>query len=482
MKILLVEDSQSIRKSLVEFLVELGHTVSQAADGKDGWQSVQTDNPHLILSDIRMPNMDGHDLLKHIKSDKKFQDIPVVLFTGHGDVKGAVQAMKVGAYDYLLKPVNIQELAVIINRIEEYLQLRFEHKKLKEDFSREVDAATQDVKSELLETRKALASVVGTDNIGVYSDVLKQVFEDAAKLHENPDIPVLIEGETGTGKELIARYIHYGDGVSTTPFIPLNCAAISDTLFESELFGYEAGAFTGGNPKGQKGKLELAQDGSLFLDEITEMAFEHQAKLLRMLQEREFYKVGGLKRMNTEARFICATNQNAIQAVEEGRLRQDLYFRLNIGYLRIPPLRERQDEIVPLAMHFLQELKEKKRTTFSGIHPEAKKLLASYDWPGNIRELKNTIERVLLYWDETEILPEHLNAIFLHTIPVQKTEKKPIAESVAIPEDGLDLNQHILDLVAEALETHGGNKTKTAQNLGISLRVLQTYLKKLDLS
>jgi DNA-binding NtrC family response regulator len=483
MIILLVEDNQSILKSISKFLSDLGHEVVEQSNGKDALRYMQNNPIHLVFSDIRMPFMDGAELLKQIKKSDKLKNIEVVLFTGHGDVKGAVEAMRDGAYDYLLKPIDINELEVIVNRINKYLTLKYENLSLTNNFKEKVKEATEEVKKELVDTRKALAYEVGTAEIGIYSDSMRNLFNTAKKLHQNPDLAVLIEGETGTGKELLARYIHYEKGDVITPFIGLNCAAISSNLFESELFGYEAGAFTGGRIKGQKGKLELAEDGTLFLDEITEMSTEHQAKLLRVIQEREYFRVGGLKQYKTNARFICTTNRNIKEMIKKGTFREDLFFRLSVGYMRIPSLRERREEIIPLAQLFLDKIAHQKPTRFSKINKEAKSLLEKYAWPGNVRELRNTIERIILHWDEEEIMPKHLQFLFQDDFLKSSTEGSNmsiISDQFTLPEYGIDLNSHILDIVKKALEKNNDVKTKAAHFLGISLRTLYTYLKKID--
>lgn len=483
MRILLVEDNKAVRDSLSEFIQGLGHSVMESSDGKAALSLLMKEKIDLVLSDIRMPKMDGHELLRQIKSSNTLKDIEVLLFTGHGDVKSAVRAMREGAYDYLLKPINIKELDAIIHRIGEYLHLKEENKKLTENFNKEVKKATQNINEELIAVRKAFAEQIGTMDIGIYSKVMKDLFTTAEKLHQNPNIHVLIEGETGTGKELVARWIHYGKGDVTTPFIDLNCAAISSNLFESELFGYIAGAFTGGHPRGQKGKLEIAQNGTLFLDEITEMAIEHQAKLLRVLQERTYYKVGGVEKLSTNSRFIGATNQNVAQKVKEGVFREDLFYRLNIGYIHIPPLRERREEILPLAQLFLESLIRQKKTRFRKISDGAAKMLEDYPWPGNVRELRNMIERILLYWNDEEIQCEHLESCFQKTpIPLQFGQPAQIFDitNIPLPNHNIDLNKISLDIVKKAYEKHGENQTKTAHYLGVSVRVLHTYLKRLQ--
>ncbi|MBN1782460.1 sigma-54-dependent Fis family transcriptional regulator [bacterium] len=480
MHILLVEDNPAIRESLNDLLNNMNYTVTCCENGREAIDLLQGTAVDVVISDIMMPEVDGHRLLMKIKQNESLKHIEVVLFTGHGDIKSAVEAMRQGAYDYLLKPVDVQELGLVLKRIQELVLLKTEHRRLSQHFQEEVQKATKTIENELIAVRKAFAREIGTIEIGIFSDSMKQLFKRAETLHQNPEIPILIEGETGTGKELVAHFIHYGFGDVISPFVGLNCAALSASLFESELFGYEPGAFTGGNPKGQIGKLELAKNGSLFLDEITEMPAEHQAKLLRVIQEREFFRVGGLKKQQAEARFICATNQNVKNAISDGKFRQDLYFRLNIGHVRIPPLRERREEILPLALLFLNRLSNQRPTHFSKIHPDASSLLKNYQWPGNVRELKNLIERIVLYWDDEEIRPVHVRAC-LESIPsLQPTETSlEPAEDLHLPGSGLQLNDHILAIVKKALQRHGGNQTQTARYLGISVRVLQTYLKKI---
>ena len=480
MKILLVEDNASVRQSLMEFLLSLDYSVDECADGQEALDFLEHNSIDLVLSDVQMPNLTGHDLLVKIKSSEKWKQIAVILITGYGDIRHAVEMMREGAYDYLLKPVNILELDAIIKRYIQYRDLEKAHHELKQSFHIKLEEATQDIRRELVEVRKAFAEQIGTVKIGIYSHPMHQLLETAEKLHASPDIPVLIEGETGTGKELIAHYIHFGKGDSIEPFVGLNCAALTTSLFESELFGYEAGAFTGGQPKGQKGKLELAQHGSLFLDEITEMPIEHQAKLLRVIQEREYFSVGGVKPKSADCRFICATNQPIKTLVREGRFRQDLFYRLNIGYLRIPPLRERREEILPLAQLFLEQIAERKKTKFRDIHPEACEILENYAWPGNVRELRNVIERIILYWDEEIMLPVHFQSSLNPANPEDDTLQKSMTISkVQLPEHSIRLNEITLEIVRQALDRFGHNQTRTAQYLGISVRVLHTYMKKL---
>jgi len=480
MNILLVDDDANSRASLARFIKLQGYTIDECQDGEEALRQMNQKRYHLVLSDVKMPRMDGLQLLNRIKQSKQFRDTVVVLITGYGDIKSAVTAIKEGAYDYVSKPVQIEELSAILERISEYLTLKIEHSELKEHFDRQVQEATNDIKKELDDIKKAYAKEVGTAHIGIYSSTLRQVFELAEKLHSNPDIPVLIEGETGTGKEVVARYIHYGYGDTTASFVALNCAAISPQLFESELFGYEGGAFTGGSPKGQKGKIELAHGGSIFLDEITQLSTDYQAKLLRVIQEKEYYRVGGIKKMEANVRFICSTNQNVVKSVTDGTIRKDLYYRLNVGYISVPPLRERQEEIIPLTKIFLEQLSEQKKSRYADITPEAQKILLDYSWPGNIRELKSVIERIVLLWDDTAVRPTHLEFLTSpdHSIHLQQAIYPTLSTAdIPLPEQGFNLDEWILTTVKKALDKHNGNRTAAAQYLGISRSVLYTYLK-----
>ncbi|MCR4399803.1 MAG: sigma-54 dependent transcriptional regulator, partial [Syntrophomonadaceae bacterium] len=296
MNILLVEDEVRSRQYVARFLTQLGHHVVEAGDGEEALRLVAEQEFHLVFTDNRMPRMSGLEFLRRLRQDLERPDMDVILVTAFGDMETAVEALRAGAYDYLLKPVNIEELVAVTERVAEHQALRREHRVLSRRFEDAVRAATEETVQELSRLKQAYYQVLGLGRIGVFSPAMAQVMEQARRLHADRSVPVLICGETGTGKEVVARSIHYGDGSVTAPFVAVNCAALAPTVFESELFGYEGGAFTGGLPKGQKGKLDLAQGGTLFLDEISEIPVDLQAKLLRVIQEREFYRVGGLKK------------------------------------------------------------------------------------------------------------------------------------------------------------------------------------------
>lgn len=315
----------------------LGHTVVEESNGIDALIRLEKEPFHLILSDIRMPRMSGLELLSKVRQSAQWKDMNVVLATAYSDMRTAIEALRSGAYDYLLKPINIDELVGLIERVAERLALKQENHILATKFEAAVEAAAAETIQELALLKKAYYRKIGMDQIVVFSPAMQDVLQQAQKLHDDRHIPVLIEGETGTGKEIVSRCIHYGDGSNTSPFIDINCATLTSNIFESELFGYEAGAFTGGLPKGQKGKIDIAHGGTLFLDEITEMPLDVQAKFLRVIQEKEFYRVGGLKKFKTDVRIICASNEDIEQKVADGNFRRDLYYRLNVGRIHIPP-------------------------------------------------------------------------------------------------------------------------------------------------
>lgn len=365
MNILLVDDDEASRAPIAEFLRELGHTVTECDNGAEALTIFTTGDFPMVLADIRMPQMSGLELLQALAELPNGQDTDVVLFTGYADMKSAVAALRAGAYDYLPKPINVEELAAITERIAEYRSLRREHQRLTARFREEVDAATADVRRELDQLKKQPMFSLGLGQIGIFSPSWRQIIEEAQKYHHDRSIPVLIQGETGTGKEIIAKIIHFGLSNEPLPYIAINCAALTTTLFESELFGYAAGAFTGGQTGGQKGKLDLATGGTLFLDEISEIPFKMQSKLLRVLQEKEYYRVGGLKKHKVDARIICATNVDLAQRVAEGKFRRDLYFRLRVGEIRVPPLRERKEAILPLAQLFCANFPDLKANSFN---------------------------------------------------------------------------------------------------------------------
>jgi len=484
MRILLVDDEDDSRNYLAGFLIKLGHEVLEAGDGRQGWEYFQKEDFHLVLSDIRMPVWTGLDLLHNIRQQIPLPDCDVVLFTAYTQVQTAVEALRAGAYDYLLKPVNIKELVACLTRVEEHQELKRQNRVLTSHFQESIEAVTEETRRELEQWKTAYSRIAGTENLILESPEMKNIYAQAWILHKDPTIPVLIEGETGTGKEILARYIHFGNIATTEPFVDINCAAIPATMFESELFGYEGGAFTGSLARGQKGKLDLARNGTLFLDEIAEMSTELQAKLLRLIQEKEFYRVGGLKKLKFEARLVCASNLNINECVETGAFRRDLYYRLNTAHLKIPPLREHREDILPLAHSFLVRFARDKGKAFRSISAEAEKQLISYDWPGNIRELRNVLERATLMYDGTTIKAQHLQIGAEHTKinKVTAQENTPLLLNLDsqfdLPAHSFPLDEFIERLISQAMDLHNGNVTQTARYLGLSRRTLDYRLHK----
>jgi two-component system response regulator AtoC len=480
--ILLVDDEDDSRTYMASFIRELGHQVTEAEDGYQAYQLICAGDFHLVLSDIKMPGWTGLKLLEQISQHNPVLKCDVILFTAFGQVQTAIEALRLGAYDYLLKPINIKELVASLERVEEHQNLKRQNQVLTDCFEETVAFATQDTRRELEQWKKACNRIQGKNDLVVVSPSMQKLYAEAHLLHQDTDIEILIEGETGTGKEVLARYIHYGEEAITSPFIDINCAAIPTAMFESELFGYEPGTFTGALPKGQKGKLDLAQGGSLFMDEITELTRELQAKLLRVFQEKEFYRMGGLKKYELDARIMCATNVDMADFLEKGSFRHDLYYRLSTAHLHIPPLRERHEEILPLAHNFMSHFVNEKGKSFNNISLAAEKQLLKYDWPGNVRELRNVLERAVLMHDDFILKPEHL---LFSTVPSNQlfANEEPefvlgLDDKFKLPEDQFSLDSFIDDIITRALEEHDGNITQTARYLGISRRKLDYRLRK----
>ncbi|MGD0152553.1 MAG: sigma-54 dependent transcriptional regulator [Thermacetogeniaceae bacterium] len=474
MNILLVDDDKKSRAYLSSFLMDIGHAVAECPDGETALEAFQTQEFPIVLTDIRMPGMSGLEFLRNIRGLPVGHNVSVILMTGYADLQTAIEAMRCGAYDYLQKPIKLEELVIAIDRAAEHQVLRRENEFLTNKFESAVRVAAEATTQELVRLKEAYFQIVGLGDIVIFSDTMKKVYQQAQTLHAERSVPVLIEGETGTGKELVARYIHYGEESVTLPFVDLNCAALAPSIFESELFGYDAGAYTGGLPRGQKGKLDMAQGGTLFLDEITEIPVELQAKLLRVIQEKEFYRVGGLKKFKTDVRIICATNVDIEQKVEQGAFRKDLFYRLNVARIYLPPLRERRDDIIPLVEMFLTRFSKEKRKNFKTISKSAVDLLLSYEWPGNIRELRNLIEWAVLMHDDTELKPLHLKLQKAHS---QSDHEETASASFVLPPYSLPLKPFIDEIILRALEMHHGNKVQTAHYLDIPLRTLYNRLK-----
>jgi two-component system response regulator AtoC len=485
LNILLVDDEPDVRKSLSNFLTKLGHTVSCATDGIEGLKAFHSQSFDLVITDIRMPGMDGLEILRRIKTVEK-SPVDVIMVTGHGDMENAIKALKYGAYDYLKKPVNIRELAITIERSAAYAVLRNNYIRLKKEFQERVELETQAVRGEAEQLWAAYLEEIGLDDLCVYSEAMARVIKQAEKYSVDRSVPVLIEGESGTGKELVARYIHhYARSNALNPFVAINCGAIAPELFESELFGHEPGAYTGATKTGRMGKLEVANEGTFFLDEISAMPLNLQVKLLRVLEDKRLYRVGGIKEIPVDIRFISATNEDLNQRVAEKRFRLDLFYRINTGTIVIPPLRERKEDILPLALHFIKRSFARRGKRFDRFTPSAESFLVSLPWPGNVRQLKNAMERLALLRSGNQVDVEDLSFI-QELIPPNNFELGAHAilghDNFDLPEDKLDIDNLNREIIKMALEKNNGNQTRTAQYLGISRRVLQGRLKKMGLT
>ena len=442
--ILVVDDDLAHRTMLRTLLASWGYEVSEADDGRAAIEAVHGQPFDLVLMDIRMIHVSGIEALEEIKAFNPA--IPVILMTAYASVETAVEALKKGAYDYLTKPLDFDELKLAIARAMEHSRLKEENQLLRESLGLKFDRR----------------NLIGR------SAVMTKLLETVTQVAPS-EATVLITGESGTGKEVIAGAIHYNSPRREGPFIKINCAAIPETLLESELFGHEKGSFTGADRR-REGKFRQADGGSIFLDEVSEMSLAMQVRLLRVLQEREITRVGGEEVIRVNVRVITATNRDLPAAIEAGRFRKDLFYRLNVVTLHVPPLRERKDDIPPLAEHFLKMFAEKNRKRVRGFTPQAMDRLLRYDWPGNVRELMNTVERGVVltrseYIDEGELTPVLL---------------KQHEEETVLPGEvpAASLEELEKATILKTLEQTGGNKSEAARRLGITRRTLHQKLKK----
>lgn len=455
--ILVVDDERLVRWSLQQKLEQWGYHVSLAEDGATALGRAQLDNPDLITMDVKLPDMTGIEVLSELRS--RNVTVPVIVITAYGVVDDAVRSLKLGAYDFIEKPINFEKLENAIRNALETRRLR----------------------TEIARTHEIQRSEFSVDRIIGISDHIKDVRELTKKVAASEASTILIQGESGTGKDLVAHAIHYESSRRDRPFFAINCAAIPETLMESELFGHEKGAFTDARSQ-KKGMFEMADAGTLFLDEVSEMTLGMQAKLLRVLEGQSFRRVGGVKNINVDVRIIVASNRNLEEGVRASRFRQDLYFRLAIIPLTLLPLRDHKDDIPALLDHFITYYNQKFRKNISGVTKEAEELLQNYDWPGNIRELKNAIERVMILADGNRVAAKHL--------PIRISEggimPVPIADGgndggVSLPPGGTSLYDVERELIRQALEQSRGNKTTAAKLLRITRDTLRYKVKKYKL-
>ena len=444
--ILVVDDDPAHRTMLRTLLTGWGYTIIEADDGSVAIEKVQNQAFDLILMDIRMIKVSGLEALNEIKAFNPA--IPVIIMTAYSSVETAVEALKNGAYDYLTKPLDFDVLRLTMERAMDHRQLREENRLLRESLGKHFD----------------------THNIIGQSPAMVKLLETVAQVAPS-EATVLITGESGTGKEMLAGAIHFNSPRKDGPFVKINCAAITETLLESELFGHERGAFTGAHRK-REGRFRQAHGGSLFLDEISEMSLAMQVKLLRVLQEREITRVGGEEVIKVDVRVIAATNKDLLQEIEAGRFREDLYYRLNVVTLNIPPLRERKEDVPLLAQHFLEMLSEKNHKQIKGFTPQAMDQLIKHDWPGNARELMNAVERSVVLSQS-----EYLDEEDLPLIPRNASPEGEISTNDVISAD-LPLEEVEKATILKTLDSAGGNKSEAARRLGVTRRTLHKRLKK----
>jgi DNA-binding NtrC family response regulator len=441
-RILVVEDELNLRGTLAELLRDSGRMVDTAGDGFKALPKLEEFRPDLIITDMKMPGMDGIELMR--KAHERDPECAVVVLTGHAAVQTAVAAMKQGAADYLIKPPDFEELNLVIERALERRRLRREANFL----------------------RERLAQRDGIQNIVGSSKRMRQLYDTILQIAPSR-ASVLITGESGTGKELIAAAIHQHSPRANGPFVKLHCAALSETLLESELFGHEKGAFTGAIAR-REGRLEQAHGGTLFLDEIGEISAATQVKLLRFLQERELERVGGNQTIKVDVRIVAATHRDLLQRVQEGHFREDLYYRLNVVTIDVPPLRERPSDIPLLAMHFLRRYAQENAKEITGFTDEALARLAHYPWPGNVRELENAVERAVVVCRGREIQSSDLSANIASPGPQAQRGMPPVP--------GSSLEEIERYVILRTLEATNGSTSKAAEILGISARKIQYKL------
>ena len=450
--IYIVDDDADMREVL-SLTLEAKYQVRTFSTAGSALEAMKDHAPDLVLLDIGLPDMSGVDALRQIK--KRIPDVLVIMVTASTDINTAISTMKLGAADYMMKPVNVDALEVSVRNVLDKIRLRKEVQVLQENYLKE-----------------NIPCFVGESN------AIQDVMQFVDKVAKAVDTPVLILGETGTGKELIASAIHYKSPNFNGPFLTLNCSAIPRDLIESELFGYEKGAFTGAKAAGKKGLVEQAADGTLFLDEVGDLSLEAQAKLLRFLEEGEYYRVGGTKKLRIRTRVVSATNKDLDTMIEKEHFRRDLYYRLAVIKVEVPALNERRDDIVPIARHFLAEFSNKHGKSFSGFSPETEGRLKSHNWQGNIRELRNLVERGILVGQGPELSPQDLGLEGIAEAIVTPTDGKGDGVPV-LPDEGLDLQALEEHYIKEALEKAGGNETKAAKLLRMSYYSFRYRRKKL---
>jgi len=450
-KILVIDDEKLLRWSLQQNLSKEGYTVITAEKGMEGLNLFKEETPDVTLLDIHLPDVSGITVLQGIKEINK--DALAIMITAFGDIQTAVKTIKLGAYDFVEKPFNVDKLKILVAKALETVSLR----------------------KEVSQFRSQLSLKYGFDSIIGQSEEMQKIFEIIKKIAKSDATTIMLQGESGTGKDLVAKVIHYQSRRSNKPFMEINCTALPETLIESELFGHEKGAFTDAKAM-KKGLFELADGGSIYLDEIGDMKPSTQAKLLKIIESKMFKRIGGVKDITVDVRIIAATNKNLAEEVKSGNFREDLYYRLKVIPVLIPPLRDRPSDISDLAKYFINEFNREFKKNLKGISKETEKYFKEYQWPGNVRELKNIIERAMILESEEDfILPEHL--------PIEFTSKEVALANVRsidikIPPGGLDIEEVEKELIRQALDITRGNQTKSSRLLNITRDALRYRMQK----
>ena len=453
-RILVIDDDPVILEVITKILKTNSYEVIAAPDGKSGIKKLESNSFDLVLTDLAMPDVDGLKVLNHVVT--KSPKTKCIILTGYGTIKSSVDSIKRGAFDYITKPITSDELLVIIEKAMKFRNLEDENIRLKRE----------------LQKTYRYDNLIGTSN------AIEKIYELIEKVADT-DSTVLISGASGTGKELIARAIHYNSSRGDKPLVVINCGAIPEELLESELFGHEKGAFTGAY-KTRVGRFEMANGGTIFLDEVGEMSPALQVRLLRVLQEQKFERVGGMKTIHVDVRIIAATNKNLTIAINKGRFREDLYYRLNVIPIKVPSLKQRKSDIPLLIDFFMKKFQKGKTKSITGFSPEAMDCVLEYDWPGNVRELENMIKRLIILCDNQTVifddLPEHIQQ---NSTSIQQFEENIVEEALTLDEAVKDYEKR---LILEALEKSNWVKTKAAKILNIKRTTLVEKIKKRNLA
>ncbi|MCK5145997.1 sigma-54-dependent Fis family transcriptional regulator [bacterium] len=441
-KIFILDDEEMIRDLLSETFIKDGYEVDTAMNGREALLKLERTDFDLLITDLRLPDISGMEVLEEVR--EKYIDMGIIMITAFGSIKNAVRAMKIGAFDYITKPFNLDEIELVVKKYFDFQNLVVENKRLRKELDRKF----------------SFKNIVGN------SSSMQQIFDSISMVSQSR-ATVLIQGASGSGKELVARAIHYNSNRKNNPFITTNCAALPEGLVESELFGHEKGAFTGAI-KTTKGRFEQADTGTLLLDEISEISIGMQAKLLRVLQEREIERVGAGRLTPVDVRIIATTNRDLELEVREGRFREDLFYRLNVVPLYMPPITKRREDIPLLINHFVKKFNDENIKNVEGVSEDAMIALSDRDWPGNVREIENCVERaVVMCKPETKFLENH------HFHPQARLR---VNNSSSIPEGDITLREVEKQLILRTLDENGANRTKTADILGISVRTLRNKL------